>query len=74
MPFYVQVLVSLNAAAVPLLNGTLECAISVFCSSMHCKNARFVAVLDGGPHSLEGNLLTVLVDPQTGLLPQPCVV
>ncbi len=65
---------SLDAAAVPLLDGALECAISGFRSSLHCENARVAAVLDGGPHSLDGNMLTVLVDPQTGLLPQPCVV
>lgn len=67
----VQVVVSLDAAAVPVLEGALQCACDGFRSSLHRDNATVAAVLEGGPDSLEAGLFAVLVDPQTGALPKP---
>lgn len=68
-----QVLASLDAAAVPLLQGAGECAAAGHLSSLHAENARVAAVVQGGA-PLEGSAaaatFALLVDPQTsgGLL------
>ncbi|KAL4433704.1 hypothetical protein ABPG75_000145 [Micractinium tetrahymenae] len=68
-----RVLASVDAAAVPLLEGARECAAAGHLSSLHADNARAAAAVQGG--ALEGGgagatTFALLVDPQTsgGLL------
>jgi selenide,water dikinase len=61
---------SVDAAAVPLLEGALECTAAGHLSSLHPENARVAALLDGGLGGTNPALFAALVDPQTagGLL------
>ena len=63
---HMQVVVALDAAAVPLLEGAAECASGGYLSSLHPENARAAAVVEGGLDGLRAGLLALLVDPQTG--------
>lgn len=63
-----QVLASLDAAAVPLLEGVAECAAAGHLSSLHAENVRVAAAVQGGASLGAGAAATtfgLLVDPQT---------
>jgi selenide,water dikinase len=62
--------VALNATAVPLLDGAMECAAAGYLSSLHTENAKAAAVLKSGMDGMDPTLFSLLVDPQTsgGLL------
>ncbi|PSC68783.1 water dikinase [Micractinium conductrix] len=65
-----KVVVSLDAAAVPLLEGARECAAGGYLSSLHAENARAAAAVQGDAGACDAATLALLVDPQTagGLL------
>lgn len=62
-----QVVVSLDAAAVPLLEGARECAAGGYLSSLHAENARAAAAVQGDAGACDAATLALLVDPQTGV-------
>lgn len=63
-----QVVVSVDAAAVPLLEGALECAAAGHLSSLHPENVRVAAAVEGGIKGLDPASFALLVDPQTGAM------
>ena len=75
-----QVVLEVDAAAVPLLEGAAECVAGGYLSSLHPENARVAAALQGGGGTssvddrnagdglgvLQPDTFALLVDPQTG--------
>lgn len=66
LPIALQMVVALDTAAVPLLEGAQECAAGGYLSSLHPENARAAAVVQGGTAGLAPATFALLVDPQTG--------
>lgn len=65
-----KLVVALDAAAVPFLEGAEECAAGGFLSSLHAENAKVAAAVQGGTEGCTPSMFALLVDPQTagGLL------
>lgn len=67
-PTCTQVLASLEAAAVPMLDGAPQCSAAGYLSSLHAENARVAAAVQGGVQLGAGATavtFALLVDPQT---------